>query len=72
MRDPIAELVPAAEDGRTRRRTGRADMEVGKACALGLQLIKIGRLQKRMPVTGKIAITLVICHNQNNIGSLSV
>ena len=45
-----------------------AHMEIRKACALSSQLIEMRSFQKRVPVTGQIAVPLVICHYQDNVG----
>ena len=43
-------------------------MIISQANAFGVERIKVWRLEDRIPMTGKIAVALIICDNQNNIG----
>jgi hypothetical protein len=65
--DAHLELVtPAHERGACGRAT-RAHMEVGEACALGMQAIEVRRLQIRVPRAGEIAHPLVVGNDKNDI-----
>ena len=47
--DSVAELVPARVQRGTRRRTGRADVEVIEAPRFIMQAVEVGRLEDGLP-----------------------
>ena len=49
---------------------GCAGMKIGEACALGVKLVQVRSLEVRMAMTTEIAVTLVICHNQDDVRSV--
>jgi len=50
--DSITELVPSRVQGRARRRTGGADVEIRKPHRLVVEPVEVGRLQARVAVAG--------------------
>ena len=47
-------------------------MKVGKACGLGVQFVQIRSLQEGVPVTAEIPISLVVGHDQDDVGFASL
>ena len=67
MRDSALELVPAGHQRRARRGASRADMKVGEAHALGVEPIKIRCLQNRVPMSGNVAIALIVGNQKHDV-----
>ena len=58
----------AGHERRARWTTRRADMKIRKTRALTEKFVDVRCLEKGMPVTTKIAISLIVGHDQDNIG----
>ena len=46
-------------------------MEVGKPHGLSIELIQIRSLENRIPVTGQIAVTLIVSHHEDDVGPVT-
>src|SRR5262249_5206719 len=66
--DAVLELVPPRHQGRPRRRTGGADVEVRETDALSVQAIEVRRLQDGIAVARQVAVALVIGEKKDNVG----
>ena len=60
--------VIAGHQRRARGRAERADMEIREAHGLGVEAIQIRRLEDRIPVTGQIAVALIVSHHEDDVG----
>ena len=69
MGDAILEFMSTRQQGAPRRGTGRRDLEVREADALRVQLVEVRGLQHGVTVSADIAIPLVICEDEDDIGS---
>ena len=67
MSNPIPELVSAGHERASSRRTGWANVKIGKAHAFVMQSIDVWGLEDRMPVTGHVSVALVVGQNENNV-----
>ena len=45
-------------------------MEIGKSHRLGMELIHMGCLDNRVPMSPNVAITLIVGDNQNDVGTV--
>jgi hypothetical protein len=59
--------MPAGHDRRSGRRAGRRDEKPGEAGALVIERVEIRRLQPGMPVPTDRAVSLIICHHEDDI-----
>src|SRR4026209_662433 len=64
----IGERVATAHELAPCRCAHRSDMKISQPNALRSQLIEIRRLQNRIPMSGEVAIPLVIRHHDNDVG----
>jgi len=62
--------IPPGHQSSPCGRAKRADMIISQPDGLSMQIVQVGRLNDRIPVAGKIPITLIICHDQYNIWPL--
>src|SRR5262249_54213613 len=67
VRNAVLELVPAGQQGRSRRGAGRADMEVGEAHALVVQAVEVRRPEDRVTVARQVAVTLVVGQKEDDV-----
>ena len=67
MRDAVLERCAPRHQSSPCRGARGAGVKVGETRALRVEFIEIGRLQVRMTMAAKIAITLVIGHHQDDV-----
>lgn len=70
MRRPVgtgASGVATGHQSCSRGCAERADMKVGEAQGLGMQPVEVRGIQRRVAVSGKVAIALVIGHDQDDV-----
>jgi hypothetical protein len=60
--------IAARHQGRAGGRACRIDVKIGEPSTLAMQLVEIRCLQNRAAVTGKVTVTLVVSHDENDIG----
>jgi hypothetical protein len=46
-------------------------MEIGEADAFGMKAVDVGRLEDRIAMTRKVAVTLVVGQDENDVGLLA-
>ena len=62
------QIVPAGHQGGAGRGAQRRDVEIGRANALGVEIVQMHCLEHRVAVARQIAVALVVGEDQDHVG----